>query len=154
MRLLNTTTLRLETFSGDYIPAYSILSHVWGDNEVTYNDLISGTYRHLDGFRKLDGCCRVSRREGYSYTWIDTCCIDKSSSSELLEAITSMFQWYERAQVCYAYLEDVGKQHTALKNSRWFRRGWTLQELLAPSVVVILDVGAPLLHLISLAYNN
>ncbi|RYP03915.1 hypothetical protein DL765_010366 [Monosporascus sp. GIB2] len=63
------------------------------------------------------------------------CCIDKSSSAELSEAINSMFKWYEKAAVCYAYLSDVSSLNnveSALAASRWFKRGWTLQELIAP----------------------
>ena len=87
---------------------------------------------------KILHACRVARENGYRYIWIDSCCIDKSSSSELSEAINSMYKWYGLAAVCYAYLSDVppGEDHhaedSAFRKSRWFRRGWTLQELIAP----------------------
>lgn len=86
-------------------------------------------------------------RDEIQYTWVDTCCIDKSSSAELSEAINSMFKWYRHAGICYAYLDDIepenvkNKDRNGLKKSylgqaRWFTRGWTLQELIAPKEVV------------------
>jgi hypothetical protein len=78
--------------------------------------------------------------------WLDSCCIDKTSSAELSEAINSMYRWYQNAQVCYAYLEDVPAEDSSLwsedsafRKSKWFTRGWTLQELLAPEIVVFYD---------------
>ncbi|KAM5546140.1 hypothetical protein V8D89_000266 [Ganoderma adspersum] len=96
---------------------------------------------------KIRDACRVARENGYRYIWIDSCCIDKSSSSELSEAINSMYQWYGLADVCYAYLADVPprlrEDHQAegscFRESRWFTRGWTLQELIAPINVVFLS---------------
>nr|VWO99468.1 Zn(2)-C6 fungal-type domain-containing protein [Ganoderma boninense] len=94
---------------------------------------------------KIRNACRVARTNGYRYIWIDSCCIDKSSSSELSEAINSMYKWYGLAKVCYAYLADVppGKDHhatgSAFCESRWFHRGWTLQELIAPLEVEFLS---------------
>jgi hypothetical protein len=204
MRLLNVNAQKLELveFFGDQIPPYAILSHTWGDDEVTFQDLQSGQHEHKLGFRKIHLTCQQARRDRLSWCWVDTCCIDKSSSAELSEAINSMFNWYARAQVCYAYLADVctgvrrdsrgetqsqdqeivevfeevcldlrlGNQlhieqrrwydtelHSqttttratfdsraygtlttdastcvAFGDSRWFQRGWTLQELIAP----------------------
>lgn len=87
-------------------------------------------------------CCEQAQRDGLHYAWVYTCCIDKRSSSELSEAINSMFNWYSCASVCYAYLADVynhGDDNNdildAFSHSRWFTRGWTLQELLAPKNV-------------------
>ncbi|KAM5546206.1 hypothetical protein V8D89_000332 [Ganoderma adspersum] len=94
---------------------------------------------------KIRDACRIARGNGYRYLWIDSCCIDKSSSSELSEAINSMYKWYGLARVCYAYLADVphGEDHhamgSAFRESRWFRRGWTLQELIAPLSVEFLS---------------
>ncbi|PIL28702.1 hypothetical protein GSI_08746 [Ganoderma sinense ZZ0214-1] len=94
---------------------------------------------------KIREACAVARTNGYRYVWIDSCCIDKSSSSELSEAINSMYEWYARADVCYAYLADVppGVDHQAedsfFRKSRWFTRGWTLQELIAPRRVEFLS---------------
>ncbi|TBU51377.1 hypothetical protein BD310DRAFT_942287 [Dichomitus squalens] len=93
---------------------------------------------------KIREACRVAREAGYDYLWIDSCCIDKTSSSELTESINSMYLWYGRADLCYAYLADVpsGKDpradRSAFRSSRWHRRGWTLQELIAPSGVTLL----------------
>ncbi|PIL28756.1 hypothetical protein GSI_08800 [Ganoderma sinense ZZ0214-1] len=87
---------------------------------------------------KIREACRIAREDGYDYIWIDSCCIDKSSSSELSEAINSMYKWYGLADVCYAYLSDVPSgeiyqaDDSAFRKSRWFGRGWTLQELIAP----------------------
>ena len=93
---------------------------------------------------KIRHACRIARENGYRYIWIDSCCIDKASSSELSEAINSMYRWYCLSTVCYAYLADVppGKdsreEESAFRRSRWFERGWTLQELIAPSSVTFL----------------
>ncbi|KAK1827435.1 heterokaryon incompatibility protein-domain-containing protein [Podospora conica] len=150
MRLLSTHHETLTDFPASSPPRYAILSHTWGttpDSEVTFRDLTTSTsYQTLPGYPKLQAACAVARREGFDWIWIDTCCIDKSSSAELSEAINSMFDWYRGAAVCYAYLADVyldggdvmEKQFAA---SRWFTRGWTLQELVAPSVVVFLDAA-------------
>lgn len=93
----------------------------------------------MPGYSKIEGCCIQSHEDGYRYVWIDTCCINKSTSSELSEAINSMFMWYKKAQICYAYLDDVSRcdiLKEEFSNSQWFRRGWTLQELVAPNNVV------------------
>ncbi|MCJ1278410.1 hypothetical protein MMC21_006226 [Puttea exsequens] len=148
MRLLNTSTLQLHEFIGDKVPDYAILSHTWGDEEVLFQDLPKMESRGLAGFPKISGCCSLAASEGWQYVWIDTCCIDKSSSAELSEAINSMYRWYELAQVCYVYLVDISIiDHEAeswllkprFAQSRWFTRGWTLQELLAPRSVVFYD---------------
>lgn len=141
MRLLNVTTLKLEWYESHCAPKYSILSHTWGDEEVTFQDLTRGTFSHLQGASKVLQCARLTKREGLTHTWIDTCCIDKSSSSELSEAINSMFAWYQRAAFCYAILSDVDGLAPGddVPTSRWFTRGWTLQELIAPGMVVFLN---------------
>ncbi|KAF8857863.1 HET-domain-containing protein, partial [Acephala macrosclerotiorum] len=147
MRLLNVKTLKFEEFIGevgDGIPPYAILSHTWGSEEVTYNDHTSQRSQTKEGHKKIRRCCQVAESEGFQYVWIDTCCIDKSSSAELSEAINSMFQWYRDAGICYAYLSDVdssgdpSKKASSFAQSRWFTRGWTLQELLAPAELVFL----------------
>jgi hypothetical protein len=152
MRLLKTESYRLQSFSGSNIPEYAILSHVWGpqEEEILFDDVrdekkpIPKTKR---GFLKLQNSCKQAlEKDGLQYIWIDTCCIDKRSSAELSEAINSMFMWYRQAKICYAYLEDVknihGLSETALqiRQSRWFKRGWTLQELIAPPDVIFYDV--------------
>ena len=96
------------------------------------------------GFAKLTGCYEKAKNDGFRYCWIYTCCIDKTSSAELSEAINSMYQWYKDAHICYAYLEDLHgdpklDNYEAFSKSRWFTRGWTLQELIAPQVVEFYD---------------
>ncbi|KXH50667.1 hypothetical protein CSIM01_01516 [Colletotrichum simmondsii] len=143
MRLLHTTTFELREFSGTDIPPYGILSHTWGRNEFTFRDFQRAGYR--GGITKIDGMCRVARDQRLSWVWIDTCCIDKSSSTELSEAINSMFAWYRQAATCFVYLEDVpggykfNPKDKIFANSRWFSRGWTLQELLAATTVFFYD---------------
>jgi hypothetical protein len=137
------------------IPQYAILSHTWGlaKEEVTHEDIMSGKeeYKSKPGYEKLRFCAEQAKRDGFQYCWVDTCCINKLSSAELTEAINSMFQWYQGASKCYAYLVDVprgdieddsdnsfhlqSEWHQDFQNSRWFTRGWTLQELLAPRSV-------------------
>ncbi|KAK0639462.1 heterokaryon incompatibility protein-domain-containing protein [Cercophora newfieldiana] len=119
MRLLNTSTHKLEEFPDD-TPPYAILSHRWGPDEV------------LPGYAKIEMTCRIAAESGIEYAWIDTCCINKTDSSELSESINSMYRWYQESTVCYAYLAD---------ESEWFQRGWTLQELLALSAVVFLNAA-------------
>lgn len=137
MWLLNTDTLRLHEFPSDP-PPYAILSHTWGREEVIFHDIgIAGTEKKC-GYDKIRRFCAQAKRDGLEYAWIDTCCIDKRNFAEVSEAINSMFRWYTEAHVCYAYLADVDSEDntTALEHSRYFTRGWTLQELLAPSEVV------------------
>ncbi|KAK0612987.1 heterokaryon incompatibility protein-domain-containing protein, partial [Bombardia bombarda] len=132
------------------IPKYAILSHTWGpdEEEVTYRDIVDGTGVGNVGYEKLRFCAKQSARDGLRYFWIDTCCIDKSNNTELQEAINSMFRWYQNAARCYVYLTDATAAATSrrievadpiweseFRNSRWFTRGWTLQELLAPASV-------------------
>ena len=134
----------------DNIPPYAILSHTWGEDhqEVSFKDLTTGPRRTISGYKKLRFCAEQAARDGLQHCWVDTCCIDKSNSVELQEAITSMFCWYQNAAKCYVYLSDVsttkrkaGDQSSeftwgpAFQVSRWFTRGWTLQELLAPASV-------------------
>ncbi|KAL2673694.1 hypothetical protein Neosp_012137 [[Neocosmospora] mangrovei] len=130
---------------------YAILSHRWGkpEDEVSYEDMLAGGYEHKKGYAKLLGCCRQARKDGLRHVWVDTCCINKSSSAELSEAITSMFAYYERAKVCYAILDDVPARRSAedkvdpssFSHSAWFTRGWTLQELIAPTNLKFFDAS-------------
>ncbi|KAK8084864.1 hypothetical protein PG997_006135 [Apiospora hydei] len=193
----------------DNIPPYAVLSHTWGglSDEVLLQDIRAGYHEHKPGYRKILFCGAQARRDGLEYFWVDTCCIDKTSSAELAEAINSMYRWYQNAAKCYVYLSDVnlvndqerfhkyagpssymavvpnytglsyssrsfntGVNYTcrnymsrnllgvgnysslgyetpppvpaantswldAFRSSKWFTRGWTLQELLAPSTV-------------------
>lgn len=141
MWLINTETLKLEGFMGE-APSYAILSHTWGPEEVTFAGFHDETTRHNKaGMAKIELTCVQARTEGIKYAWVDTCCINKESSAELSEAINSMFKWYRLATVCYAYLEDFPQQakiadSSSLSCCRWFSRGWTLQELIAPRILV------------------
>ncbi|RYP08418.1 hypothetical protein DL764_001906 [Monosporascus ibericus] len=148
MRLLNVETFELDVFDVAHTPAYAILSHTWGKDseEVSYNDISAGRLATAETRpNKVSGCCKQAKDDGYEYVWIDTCCIDKTDSVELQEAINSMFRWYQKAQICYVYLSDVPPgddpqdPQSAFFSSRWFRRGWTLQELLAPPNVRFYD---------------
>ncbi|KAH8197380.1 hypothetical protein TruAng_008439 [Truncatella angustata] len=119
---------------------YAILSHTWIDgSEVSFQewrDNLMVSTKEKSGYPKIMGCCEKAKQDGLAYVWVDTCCIDKSSSAELSEAINSMFKWYEGAAVCYAYLSDVpglAGAELSLSASRWVTRGWTLQELIAPN---------------------
>lgn len=142
MRLLNTTQniaggFETKEFFDDALPKYAILSHTWGKEEVSYHDLRNGDYGNMKGYAKIKECCSIARSRNIAWVWIDTCCIDKASSAELTEAINSMYRWYQQAKVCYAFLEDVPAR--PFSESRWFTRGWTLQELIAPDTVVFLN---------------
>ncbi|KAL8688256.1 MAG: hypothetical protein Q9218_005786 [Villophora microphyllina] len=141
MYLLHTKTLKLRhVITCDSVP-YAILSHTWGDEEVSFQDIQIPRCNQLKGFAKIEQCCNKAASDGYDYVWVDTCCIDKASSAELSEAINSMYNWYYNAGVCFVYLGDLDSSintddnYRALLQCRWFRRGWTLQELLAPSTV-------------------
>src|ERR1700736_2831968 len=137
MRLLNTTKRELEEFGGNEIPLYAILSHTWGESEITFQDIEGDDAEEKVGYEKVRETCSRAAADGFDYVWIDTCCIDKTSSAELSEAINSMYRWYEEAEECYAYLADVPSK--SFPDSRWFSRGWTLQELIAPLRVTFLD---------------
>ncbi|KAI0446163.1 HET-domain-containing protein [Xylaria telfairii] len=144
MKLLNTTTLHLKDFTGDKSrPPYAILSHTWGEEEVLYEDIMKGEVQwcHKTGATKVRESCKVAKSDRYEcdWIWIDTCCIDKKSSAELSEAINSMYKWYSGSKICIAYLADVRKGKDSLSGSRWFTRGWTLQELIAPRDVDFWD---------------
>src|SRR6266542_6895586 len=93
----------------DNIPQYAILSHTWGEDneEVTFDDLVTGAGKSKVGYKKIQFCREQAATDGFQYFWVDTCCIDKSSSAELTEAINSMFRWYHEAAKCYVYLSDV-----------------------------------------------
>ena len=151
MRLLEYKNDREFSLTEDYvdeIPRYAILSHRWGGEEVTFRDLIDGTGKSKAGYDKIRFCGEQAVRDGLQYFWVDTCCIDKSNNAELSEAINSMFRWYQNAVKCYVYLSDVRRPsvdtndqsyqrswESAFRKSIWFTRGWTLQELIAPTCV-------------------
>ncbi|KAH7088930.1 heterokaryon incompatibility protein-domain-containing protein [Paraphoma chrysanthemicola] len=160
MRLLNVSTLLVEEFNQRDVPPYAILSHTWEEEEVSLQDIQSGSAHSKIGYAKIQNCCKQAREDGFTHCWIDTCNIDKTSSAELSEAINSMFQWYKNSAVCYVYMSDfyladhVLERHNSsgtntvkgddfhafvFARARWWTRGWTLQELLAPGVVEFYD---------------
>ncbi|KAK5679849.1 hypothetical protein LTS10_007797 [Elasticomyces elasticus] len=174
MRLLNTTTLEFEEFfdTEQVKHKYSILSHCWSQDrsqpEVSHQAFLSKSYdENGAGYQKIRRCCELSKERGHVYTWIDTCCVDKTSSAELSETINSMFAWYRDSAECYVFMDDLsvdvlaeveeidaeghwrqglGREAItdvyAFTDSGWFARGWTLQELLAPRNVLFYNVNA------------
>jgi hypothetical protein len=165
MRLLRRASngdLRLtEDLNSGTLPQYAILSHTWGTEEVTFKDMVDGTGKHKSGYAKISFCAEQARKDGLDFFWVDTCCIDKSTSDELQASLNSMFRWYRDSARCYAYLSDVSNSAAGLeridgnplppqleqeiRGSRWFTRGWTLQELLAPPSVDFFTGGGEFL---------
>ncbi|KAL8672093.1 MAG: hypothetical protein Q9168_003425 [Polycauliona sp. 1 TL-2023] len=171
MRLLQTKTLEFGEFLDSQIPPYAILSHRWGEKEVSYKEMrkvqkntfggrshAAAAQKMGQGMAKIKNFCLVACRDGWDWAWIDTCCIDKRSSAELSESINAMYKWYKRSGWCYIFLSDFRKStpqdrataghdsqdwHTSFQKSEWFTRGWTLQELLAPhpSNISFLDIN-------------
>ena len=154
MRLLNTSTLELQFFNSPEAveDGYVALSHVWNEREDSFQDLQryhnesqAGKRPHDRVSEKIRMCCEVAAKDGHKWVWIDTCCIDKTSSAELTEAINSMFRYYALSKLCYAFLRDVpteafhDRSSASFENSEWHRRGWTLQELVAPRTVLFLS---------------
>lgn len=145
MILIDTATLKLRDFPNSD-QRYAVLSHTWGpaNDEVTYAEMLSDERSAATiakpGYQKIVKTCEIARRE-YSlpYAWVDTCCINKTSSAELSEAINSMYRWYQDAWICFAYLSDFTDIWLEFHHSRWFTRGWTLQELIAPKDLVFFD---------------
>jgi Heterokaryon incompatibility protein (HET) len=138
MRLIHTKNFQLVEFGDKEIPKYTILSHTWDREELSYEDIRKQEFQHKAAFAKLKGCCTQALKDGFDWIWVDTCCIDKSSSAELSESINSMYRYYRDSSICYVYFADC---HSAeglpvsieeFKLSRWWSRGWTLQELIAP----------------------
>ena len=156
MRLIHLKSLELHEFTGSDHPPYAILSHTWEDGEVSFSQYADPRYESLAGHKKIKNFCKKALEcSKAEYGWVDTCCIDKSSSAELTEAINSMYKWYESATQCIVFLADMpspikypesGDEEEWLEARfeefgacRWFQRGWTLQELLAPYVVSFFD---------------
>ncbi|KAJ5731400.1 heterokaryon incompatibility protein-domain-containing protein [Penicillium malachiteum] len=150
MWIINARTIQVEfVVSERDASPYAIISHTWGEpqNEITFDDIKHWHSRDLydskrPGWEKVAQACAKALEYNYEYMWIDTCCIDKSSSAELQESTNSMFACYSKSAICFAYLSDVESSHTSerqhdeqFQRSRWFTRGWTLQELLAPTKV-------------------
>lgn len=139
MRFINTHTLELIEFFDSQVPAYAILSHVWGNEEISFAEMLdhNETTKLKAGYRKITKFCALTKRHGFEYSWVDTCCIDKRNSAELSEAINSMYSYYYDAAECFIFLDDVWPlsegaidhevQIGFMKASRWFTRGWTTQ---------------------------
>lgn len=154
MWMLSTARAELQFFiSPEDVPGgYAILSHVWDENEQSYEN-VRKIIRECNAWGlnpreyvapKIRNVCILAETHGFRWIWIDTCCIDKSSSAELSEAINSMFRYYSLSAVCYAFLRDVGGQSNSFNmwefmQSKWHTRGWTLQELLAPPLVLFVS---------------
>jgi hypothetical protein len=146
MRLLyfdDSKRLTSSDFTGEKLPPYAILSHTWGADEFLFEDLVNDTGESKAGYEKIRFCGEQAARDQLQYFWVDTCCIDKWNLRELSHAINSMYQWYRGAVKCYTLLTDVSTPITStelhqstweasFRKSRWFTRGWTLQELIAP----------------------
>ena len=176
MRLLNTRTLELKEFIDTQQVRYSILSHCWSQDpehgEVTFQEFSGGTSDSAGrGWQKIQRCCTLSQSRGLEWTWVDTCCIDKSSSAEMTETINSMYAWYQVSAGCYVFMDDctveqlprqqfeIDKEglwkndfdHDTMQaidsfaSSRWFTRGWTLQELVGPEKVLFYNSNGTLL---------
>lgn len=159
MRLVSTQSLKVVSIREDEIPPYAILSHTWDNDEVTLQDMqgfgakLFSTASRINllkakqGLQKVLDAAKLAASEGHDWIWIDTCCIDKTSSAELSEAINSMYRWYHGSEICYVYLADAildskeiqkssdDSMGQLIRESRWITRGWTLQELIAPPSV-------------------
>ncbi|KAF5493875.1 Vegetative incompatibility protein HET-E-1 [Colletotrichum fructicola] len=147
MRLIHIENLDIEDFF-DTPPPYAILSHTWEKDEVTFHDVSQKRVDGKAGWIKITSFCKIVNEflsDPVEHVWVDTCCIDKSSSEELSEGINSMFRYYQEAVSCFVYLADVVYSDpskpvdTSFEGSRWFTRGWTLQELIAPTDLLFFD---------------
>jgi hypothetical protein len=156
LRLIDVTTrqlVKVDELEKKEVIEYGILSHRWlaAADEVKFEDIQSlEVARKMKGFFKIDECCKLAKRDNLKYVWLDTCCIDKRSSAELQESINRMYLWYREAKVCYAYLKDTvlgpnPASTKAIQRDEWFRRGWTLQELIAPKYMEFYDANWELL---------
>lgn len=134
MRLLHAERLEFDDFFDTQIPPYLILSHRWGEKEVSYQQMHKKRATESPGFTKILKFCTLALEKRYTWVWVDTCCIDKKSSAELSEAINSMFKWYQSAEECVVYLSDLSLGERELGDegfetrflaSSWFTRGWT-----------------------------
>ncbi|KAH8898199.1 HET-domain-containing protein, partial [Thozetella sp. PMI_491] len=162
MWLINVHSMTLESVADPSSVQFAALSHTWEHEEVSFQDFVGHRElaRLMAGYQKVEMVCALARAQGLGFAWIDTCCIDKTSSAELSEAINSMFQWYRGSAACFVYLSDLhdptppsreaaaagpGSHHgpadllSRLRKCRWFTRGWTLQELIAPTSVEFFD---------------
>jgi hypothetical protein len=144
MWLIDSTTIRLKFVTSAGSSPYAILSHTWNDNDEVIFQEFNSPDRDIahPRFLKIMETCRLARGKGIPYVWVDSCCIDKTSSAELTEAINSMFRRYRESAICFTCLADlaVGSEiEPDLPKCKWFTRGWTLQELVAPRNVEFYD---------------
>ncbi|TGJ81038.1 hypothetical protein E0Z10_g7717 [Xylaria hypoxylon] len=147
MWLIHTHTLTLHQATEAERTPYAILSHTWEEEEVSFQDFQDiNRARKKKGFAKIAETCRIASSRGLHYAWVDTCCIDKSSSAELSEAINSMFKWYQESDVCLVFLPDLKPSQQPdiefprqFPKCRWLTRGFTLQELIAPPILSFYD---------------
>ncbi|KAK5205430.1 hypothetical protein LTR72_007062 [Exophiala xenobiotica] len=147
LRLNEKGDLSLTDDRYEILEPYAILSHTWGEDhdEVLFDDFERNLFENKAGYEKIRFCREQAQKDELQYFWVDTCCIQRANFTEYSEAITSMFRWYRDSAKCYVYLSDVSVSHEdqystptwepAFRKSRWFTRGWTLQELLAPKIV-------------------
>ncbi|KAI9164158.1 Vegetative incompatibility protein [Paramyrothecium foliicola] len=147
MRLINIESLVVIEFRCDStIPPYVVVSHAWQNDEIFFGDLMDrDAASKKAGFEKLQNACQIVRGLGMQWLWVDSICIDRSSSAELSEALNSMFQLYAKANVCLVYLHDLApssdmsNRAAGLRNCIWIRRPWSLQEVIAPKQVHFYD---------------
>ncbi|KAJ3578295.1 hypothetical protein NPX13_g2264 [Xylaria arbuscula] len=147
MWLIDTTTMKLDQVVDLNGNPYAILSHTWEEEEVTFQEFQDlETAQQKKGFAKIRETCRLAASRGLQYAWVDTCCIDKSSSAEVSESINSMFRWYEKSSECIVFLSDLPSSpdpdadfRRQFPECRWLTRGFTLQELIAPKCILFYD---------------
>jgi hypothetical protein len=139
LRLLDVRTYQVSVFNEAAAPRYAAISHTWGPDEVVFKDLVNFQYATLrGGFAKLQGACLTVIKLGIEWIWIDTVCIDRSSSVEVSDSVNSIFRWFRNSQFCIVYLDDLcpddegSASFRQLKACRWMTRSWTLQEVIAP----------------------
>jgi hypothetical protein len=142
MRLLSIDTFECEQFTND-VPKYAVGSHRWSHDEALLDDVRASRNPHGPGFRKLRAFANFMKDNlpTVHHLWIDTCCIDHQDAEEVSQSLNSMFKWFRNAEICLAYLADVedAADREQFRHSVWFTRCWTLQDLLAPRVVVFLS---------------
>lgn len=138
MKLLNTRTLQVHQ-APLQPPRYVALSYTWGG---TSNESTAPTPA------QRQSACTEARRLGLEWVWIDSLCIDSSSTAEISESINSRFRVFQDSAVCLVFLGDVslGPGETTSKaagnlllKSQWLRRIWTLTELIASKEVLFFD---------------
>jgi hypothetical protein len=136
------TDLPMESIT-DTVTTYlhcAMLSHRWGEQELLLHDIKDkAVYESKEAgrFMKLRSFCKIARRAGYHWAWVDTCCIDQNNLVELQKSLNTMFTWYHHSALTVVYLSDVppSSKSGAMAKSAWNTRGWTVPEFLAPKVI-------------------